>query len=340
MDDQEAIQLINKTFWSYADGRIEKVKREARSFVHYTTTEAALSIINNREIWLRNSTVMNDFSEMAHGEACVRFCLFDSVETSSRSRAILDSLQAGLHDRSAQWFIETSQTRRSYTYLLSISEHGPVLVGPGIVDEESQYGRLSMWRAYGANGGIGLIFNQAALMEPTDVLNVNSSPVFYGNPDQFAFEYDKILTFIEKNRDQILQIDPDLFWVNFTRFLHFSILSCKHPGFSEEREWRITYSADPANEHIDDEIFNACSMIKREFRTVNGIPQRIYKIPFADDPDKGLTGITLPAILKRVVIGPTQYPLVVHDAFAVALLRAGFELDKFPVALSQIPLRT
>ncbi|MEQ8743165.1 DUF2971 domain-containing protein [Parasphingorhabdus sp.] len=340
MNDQEALNLIHKTFWSYADGRIEKVKREARAFVHYTSTDAALSIINNREIWLRNSTVMNDYSEMAHGEACLRFCLFDDVETSSRSRMILDSLQEGLHDRCAQWFLETSQMRRSYTYLLSISEHGPVSVASGDVDEESQYGRLSMWRAYGANGGVGLIFGQAALMEPTDVLNVYSSPVFYGNPDQFAFEYSKILTFIDQNRGQILQMDPDLFWRNFTQFLHFSILSCKHPGFSEEREWRITYSADPANEHINDEIFNASSLIKREFRTVNGIPQRIYKIPFVDDPDKGLTGITLPTILKRIVIGPTQYPLVVHDAIAVALLRADFELEKFPIALSQIPLRT
>tara|TARA_R110002033_G_scaffold7991_3_gene28112 strand:+ start:120 stop:1142 length:1023 start_codon:yes stop_codon:yes gene_type:complete len=340
MEEAKLSGLLEKIFWQYAERQVSRIKNENRSFVHYTSTEAALSIIHNREIWLRNSGVMNDYSEMAHGEACLRFCLYENSDVASYCKEVLNKVQGGLHDRAVKWFIETAHMRRSYTYLLSISEHGSQTLSKGVVDEESDYGRLSMWRAYGNSGGVGLIFNHDALTNPTDVLNVYSSPVFYGNPDAFAHEFSKMLSFIEQNVEQVKQIAPETFWVNLTTFMHFSSLSCKHPGFAEEREWRITYSADPANEHVDDKVFNASSKIKREFRTINSIPQRIYKIPFVDYPDQGVSGITLPDILERLVIGPTQYPLVVHDAMYIALRRAGFDPKAIQIAVSQIPLRT
>lgn len=283
---------------------------------------------------------MNDYSEMAHGEACLRYCLYENPEIVSRSRNILDSVIEGLHDRAAQWFMESAPMRRAFTYLLSISEHGPLKLAAGVVDEESTYGRLSMWRAYGACGGVALIFNQDALMTPTNVLNVYSSPVFYGNPDAFAVLYCQMLSHIQNNLDQLKQIDPELFFSNLQQSIHFASLTCKHPGFAEEREWRVTYSADPANEELDDDTFNSESKIKRQFLTVNGLPQRIYKVPFVNYPEQGVVGLTLPEILKQVVIGPTQYPLVVADAVHVALRRAGFNDDNIRMAISRIPIRT
>lgn len=340
MDPERLDELLEEAFYRYSNQEIARVKHESRSFVHYTSTNAALSIINHQEIWLRNASIMNDYSEMAHGEACVQFCLVQNDEVVSRSRKILDQIQEGLHDRLIKWFFETSQMRRNFTYLLSISEHGPVHVAPGIVDEESLYGRLSMWRAYGSSGGVALIFNQDALMRPTDVLPVYSSPVFYGNPDAFAFEYVSMLTFFERNLAEIKLIDPEIIWTNLHRSIHFACLASKHPGFKEEREWRVTYSADPVNEHLSDEEFNSTSTIKREFRVINSVPQRIYKIPFINIPDEGIVGMSLPEILKQVVIGPTQHPMVLFDALYVALERCGFTKDTIRVTTSQIPLRT
>lgn len=340
MDTQELDRLLEQTFFQYGMHQIERIAREGRSFAHYTSTEAALSIIANKEIRLRNSGVMNDYSEIAHGEACIRYCLFEDQHIASRSKKILDSLREGFFDRAIQWLVKTAPMRRAYTYLLSISEHGPSIVKEGDTDEESQFGRLSMWRAYGNSGGVGLIFRNTPFVEPNGAMPVFTSPVFYGNPDAFAHEYSKMLTFIEQNIDKIKQIDPEDLWENFTRFMHFSILGCKHPGFSEEREWRITYSADPNNEHLDDDEFNQTSSIKREFISINGVPQRIYKIPFIDSQELGVIGITLPDILKQLIIGPTQYPAVVHDALAIALLRVGFAPEKVQIAISQIPLRT
>lgn len=340
MEQAEIRQLMERTFWAYERQEMDRIKNEGRSFVHYTTTDAALSIINNREIWLRNSGVMNDYSEIAHGEACLRFCLLESPEVAPRCKDIFDSLNDGLHDRAVRWFLDSAPMRRAFSYLTSISEHGPEHLTPGTVDLESQFGRLSMWRAYGSRGGVGLIFRQEPLLEPKEALHVFLTPVYYGNPDWFAVEFSKMLNFIEAHMAELKQIDPEIIWENLWRFIHFTSLSCKHPGFKEEREWRVTYSADPVNEHIDDAQFNATSKVKREFCTVNGLPQRIYKIPFADHPDEGISGITLPAFLKQIVIGPTQFPLIVMDALHIAMRRAGFQQDKIIISASQIPLRT
>jgi hypothetical protein len=36
-------------------------------FVHYTTAEAALSIIRTKRFWLRNTNCMSDYREVQHG---------------------------------------------------------------------------------------------------------------------------------------------------------------------------------------------------------------------------------------------------------------------------------
>ena len=340
MDEGRTNTLLEEAFYNYANQQLARVEREGRSFVHYTSAEAALSMINNREIWLRNAAVMNDFSEMAHGEACLRYCLLDDPETVGRSKMALNSIVEGLHERVVKWFFESSQMRRIYTYLISISEHGPVTIRTGDVDEESTYGRLSMWRAYGSRGGVAMVFSRKALSTPNDAVPIYSSPVFYGTPSEFAWQYAKILAYLELHRDEMKRIDPAIVETNLTRALHFACLSCKHPGFREEREWRITYSADPVNEHIEDAKFNEENAIQREFRIVNGLPQRIYKMPFVDVPEKRIVGFTLPDILERVIVGPTQYPMVVADALHSAMRRIGFDAHQIKISLSDIPLRT
>lgn len=43
------------------------VSKEGMSLAYYTTAETALLILSNQEIWLRNASVMNDFSEIKYG---------------------------------------------------------------------------------------------------------------------------------------------------------------------------------------------------------------------------------------------------------------------------------
>jgi hypothetical protein len=107
-------------------------------------------------------------------------------------------------------------------------------------------------------------------------------------------------------------------------------MSTKHPGFAEEREWRLIHTpeVDPSEFVLTDTV------------CVNRIPQRIYKIPLRDFSDRGFPGTSIPELVNRVIVGPTQYPYVVCDAFASVLSRCGVTNAHQIVHASNIPLRT
>ena len=72
---------------------------------------------------------------------------------------------------------------------------------------------------------------------------------------------------------------------------------------------------------------------------ISGVPQPVYKIPLNDLPDEGLVGLRIPELVDRVIIGPTDYPLAMFDAFTDALHEAGVEKPHERVFVSNIPLR-
>jgi hypothetical protein len=47
--------------------RAPSVMAEPARFVHYTTAEAALSIITGKRMWMRNAMSMVDYREVQHG---------------------------------------------------------------------------------------------------------------------------------------------------------------------------------------------------------------------------------------------------------------------------------
>lgn len=340
MDATEQTTQIASLLFGYSERQMAKARKESRRFVHYTSAEAAISIIEKQEVWLRNSLVMNDYSEIAHGEHCLRYVFYGDNETKARSERVLSLVENGLHDALATMFEETAAQRRAYSYLISISEHGDPNPRPGLVDPEETYGRLSMWRAYGSGGGVAFVFNQEPFFSPSNALNAFTSPVFYGMPNDFGMEWERMLAGVEANIDLIKKMPPGEFFEMLRLAVHFASLTTKHPGFSEEREWRVTFSPSPADEHMDDDTFNMSSPLGREFRNIGGLPQRIYKLPLRDHPEDGFTGATLPALLSKVIIGPTQYPMVLADALHMALSRAGVDNVADKLVASHIPLRT
>ena len=62
MTDEE----LDILFAPYVQNRIDSLAG-GRRLVHYTTAEAGYRIISGRQVWLRNSLLMNDFSEIEHG---------------------------------------------------------------------------------------------------------------------------------------------------------------------------------------------------------------------------------------------------------------------------------
>jgi hypothetical protein len=51
--------------------RKESITGSECRFVQYTSAQAAMGIIENKEVWLRNTQCMNDYSEVEHGISCL-----------------------------------------------------------------------------------------------------------------------------------------------------------------------------------------------------------------------------------------------------------------------------
>lgn len=103
----------------------------------------------------------------------------------------------------------------------------------------------------------------------------------------------------------------------------------KHPGFHEEREWRVIYSPR----------FERSERLVADIQIIHGAPQRIFKIPLKDFPEEGFVGAEIPSFVERVIIGPTQYPVAIRDAIVGLLDEAGVENAEGKVWTSDIPLR-
>jgi hypothetical protein len=197
-------------------------------------------------------------------------------------------------------------------------------------DPNDDQGRLSMWRAYGSNaGGVCFVFNSTPFVSETDLLGAYSIPVSYHNDDAFKTVLDKIQADLLLIIEDLKKVDPDQIAQVLTILFVFKAIALKHPGFSEEQEWRILLLPD----------WKKGPAIIEEVVTVGGIPQLVYKIPLKNEPDKGLVGADIPNLISKVIIGPSDQPYVVWDAYVNLLNSLGVENAHEKVVISGIPLR-
>jgi hypothetical protein len=65
------LKAYKETFFPYASEATDRVQQLGARFAYYTTAATAVQILRGREIWMRNTMVMNDFTEVEHGLSCV-----------------------------------------------------------------------------------------------------------------------------------------------------------------------------------------------------------------------------------------------------------------------------
>jgi hypothetical protein len=65
----------------------------------------------------------------------------------------------------------------------------------------------------------------------------------------------------------------------------------------------------------------------------------MHKIPLKDVPEEGLIGLNLPQLIDRVIIGPSRFPVGIHDALLALLTEAGVENPVSKIIVSDLPLR-
>ena len=318
-----------KIFFPYLFKKTQEIKLNDQSkFVHYTSVEAAVSIFKNKEVWMRNVSTMNDRSEMIYGYERLKNVF---AKHGQRFKENLDFLfpKTSIYNELVKKIDLWSPDIVQSTYLSCVSEH---------LARENTHGRLSMWRAYGKGTGVALVLNKNVFLSESRALNVFTSPVAYLDDQAFSNKFLEISDTIKSSEEFLRQFNEEVILQLLLSMCVFSVLCTKHPGFEEEREWRIISSPIvqqmvPANSVVGQE------RIKSDVVVIGGIPQIIYKVPLENIPEEGLVGLTIPEILDHIIIGPTAYPGAIADAFCRLLEVAGVPDPKSKIFTSDIPIR-
>lgn len=321
--DDHALQLA---LFPYEAERVRDLAASGRKLAHYTNAHVAHSIISEAEIWMRNVQVMNDFSEVQHGIACMTYAR-DQGLVGQLFQAV-DATHAGLSQEIAELYDGWKTSFLFDTYITCLSEFAAPLMPDGTANPENTYGRLSMWRAYGGDNGVALIVNPYFLTEGGDLGNVFTSPVFYGDVVAFAGQFARMVAGIEAIPDVLRRCDREALRDSVFNALRFAVLSVKHAGFKEEEEWRVIYTPR----------MGESPYLKQSVKTVRDVPQVVHTLQLVDDEATGVR-LTPAGLIDEVLIGPCEYPLTLRQTFFDALYRAGVADPASRIRQSGIPLR-
>lgn len=304
-------------FYPYAIEKTLAAINNNQRFVHYTNADTANKFFDNQQLWLRKSGCMNDFMEIEHGFNCLN----NSYKRhKDRLISVLDGLFPGFIERFETLFNGWLPIFREDTYIACLSEHDP---------SEDTIGRLSMWRAYGGRAGVAFVLNGRPFLTPSAALNAYTSPVAYLDEVSFDAEMLKVISNIEVNAEFVRGLGDDVVRTYLFGAFRHAVLCTKHPGFREEREWRIIYSPK----------YEKSERIITEVESVGGVPQLVSKLPLKDVPEEGLVGAEIPDLIERLIIGPNQFPQVIKEALAKKLEKAGVSDAGSRIIVSDIPLR-
>lgn len=291
------------------------VINEQKRFVYYTSSDTAMKVLRKQELWFRNAKVMNDFSEISYGLGLIR-TVFAGSE-GKRFRGAVEDIFPDTMQEAEKLFSGWENDWQFETYIACVSIHNP---------HEDKQGRLSMWRAY---GDTALVINNTPMTAVTDKLAVFSFPVLYLSEECLKKRLSQITDSILINRKYLQGLGQETLVAYIHNMLFQFAIAAKHPGFEEEKEWRLYYRpTEKKSPGMSEEIV-----------VLDGVPQKIYKLRLAHEPENGLHHANIPSLLDRVIVGPTEYPYVSYKAFVDVLSGLDVKDASSKVVLSDIPLR-
>lgn len=308
---------FNEIFFPHHNQQLKRVINDEINFVHYTNADTAFKIIKNEEIWLRNVAVMNDFREFEHGKECL-INLIDNSDEGQSLKNIFNVINSEVFDKVYLDFKNWGPFIKDDFYISCFSEHQ---------NKDGDIGKLSMWRAYGGNSGVAIIFKQDFFSKLNTSCGLDFSSVAYLNPDQLKQEIGHLTTTISNNAEQIKALSTKELSFYLFNILRFSALCNKHVGFDEEKEWRLIAIA---SQNIKNDL------ISQEIETISGIPQNVLKIKLKEAlaDNHGFKDM-----IHKVIIGPCLYPWTIRNSIATALRDIGITAPEKIITISNIPLR-
>lgn len=315
------VQKYTEVFSPHVATRQTNMKKTNGRLVHYCSAEAAVGILTKKKFWMRNSKCMNDFQEIDYGFESIRKA-WGRKEEQTPIKRILNQAFPDITDKVEQLFDSWHPHVNWGTYISCFSEHDA---------SEDTLGRLSMWRGYGGDKtGVAIVMNNAPFFNEDDSFNgVYSSPVEYTDNKGVRQTLDGIANNILQDMNFVQSLGADIVQDTIFRLLKFMMICTKHPGFIEEREWRVIYC--PALEKNEN--------ITKDIEIIGGVPQEVYKIPLKSNADDSGIGVIIPELLDRIIIGPTEHPIAICNAFVAILKEIGIPTPEGKVFASEIPLR-
>jgi hypothetical protein len=309
------------TLMPYASNKVKQARANPTlGFVHYTSADALLKILQSGEVWFRNSSMMNDFSEVEYGLQRLRLAW--GSDAGVELRRMLEESHPGVIRRLTDYHNGWQPQYTKQTYLFSVSEH---------LESENNLGRLSMWREYARNSGVALVLRTDAFNSETQLLKAYTVPVMYADQSDFLRNFEKIRDSLRDNAVEFSRLSPEKLFSSLFQVFRFITLSTKHPGFAEELEWRVVYNP----------TMESSPYFTERIVSLGGVPQKIFALGLEEigDAEEELD-LSLNALVDRVIIGPTEYQETIGEAVVRAMGDAGVSDAESKVTYSNIPVRT
>ena len=315
-------ELLDDIFFHYFNQKLQELENNKNvEFAYYSSLEVIHYILTDGKIWLRNASCMNDFMEIRRGQDLFEK-YFQAEENRCKFRRIFNQI-----DSNFNWEEKLLQVIRDFPisaiydcYLASLTVHDK---------KDDDLGKLSMWRGYGRGIGGALVLNKEEILS-RDIKGISLSKVAYFTYEEFAENFNELLANIELHVQQFKSIGAQNIWQHLRRAVLFAIVSIKHPGFREEKEWRLLC--------FDSDTTNDKRFLDTEIVVISGVPQKIYTLNIKK---------ILPELLDHAIIGPTQYGIVAYTALKDDILKL-YEgknylketLVRNKLKSSMIPIRT
>lgn len=305
-------------FQPYAAAKANYALSNGTKFAHYCSADSAIKIIKSKEMWLRNLRCMNDFREADYGfDLLIK--AYESNEGETFKRAI-NSIQPDASQKLEHWFNGWISNLATNCYISCISEHER---------NEDHIGRLSMWRAYGNRNGVALVVDPKPLFMEQSANNVFSTPVAYLRQEELNHQLLQIAHSINEHADTLKQMEGDQFVNNLHWAFILGVLSTKHPGFAEEREWRLIYMP----------TYVASENVRAELETISGVPQLVQKMPLEWESVGTIPRLRLNDYFNKAIVGPSMDSASIYEALLISLRGAEIENPEEKIFVSDIPLR-
>ncbi len=203
---------------------------------HYTSLSTMESIFRGEEIWMSHPFLMNDDEELKWG-------IVEGVKRIRTNESLASTFGSPSNYATFLEAVERARDKEGNsnaldTYVACFCKH----------EKDDTDGLLSMWRAYGADGGgVAIVFDTNALVEDDDSPLI-IAPVRYATTEERYAWMDWALSICSKAVTGFGQnasnVDIGQIASAYFQRLRYFALFTKHAAFLEEKEWRVVYFPD------------------------------------------------------------------------------------------------